>query len=107
MFEIRKNYKEMNNLIKLLAKNNIPFDVLAFPPLSTVREEDKDFGFQIFAPSYENHVIDAICHWGSYGYEDGLIEIMSDYFEDVKGWLTAEEAYDYFVEAVNKKNREG
>lgn len=97
----------MNNLIKLLAKNNIPFDVLAFPPLSTVREEDKDFGLQIFAPSYENHVIDAVCHRGSYGYENGLIEIMSNYHEDVRGWLTAEEAYDYFVEAIKKLNGEG
>ena len=108
MFEFRKNYKEMNNLIKLLAKNNIPFDVLAFPPFSSMREEDKDFGLQILAPSYDNPVIDAVCHWGTYGYEDGLIEIMSKYLdEDVKGWLTAEEAYNYFVDAIKKLNGEG
>jgi hypothetical protein len=106
MLEHRKNYKEMNDLIKLLAKNNIPFEVLAFPAFSALREEDKDFGLQIFAPSYENHVIDAVCHWGTYGYENGLIEIMSDYLDDVEGWLTAGEAYGYFVDAINNFKKE-
>ena len=40
---------------------------------------------------------DAICHWGSYGHEDGLLEIMGsivDFEEDgdsVVGWLTADD----------------
>lgn len=35
---------------------------------------------------------DAICHKGSYGYEDGLLEIMGNIVRDdetVEGWLTA------------------
>lgn len=37
---------------------------------------------------------DVICHWGSYGYEEGLLEGMGDIFNDgfdVEGHLTAED----------------
>lgn len=49
----------------------------------------------------ENEVLwDAICHRGSYGYEEGLLEIMGDIVDEevvgdfVEGWLTAEEVVD-------------
>lgn len=97
----RNTYPEMNKLIKLLAKADIPFEVMAFPFHPTINAEgDKsDGGLQIFAPSYENPTIDAVCHWGTYGYLDGLIEIMEKNADPV-GWLTAEEAFKYFVEAI-------
>ena len=87
---------EMNKLIKLLCANNIPFEVYSFPAFSSV---NGDFGIQIFSPSLADNHIDAVCHWGTYGYEQGLIEIMSIREEDVVGWLTAEEALPYFVAA--------
>ena len=98
----RNNYPEMNKLIKLLAKNDIPFEVLSFPFRISIGMEPEymDFGIQIFAPSFADHKIDAACHYGTYGYEDGLIEIMSEKQDDVVGWLTAEEAFEYFKEAV-------
>ena len=38
---------------------------------------------------------DAICHSGSYGHEQGLLEVMGTIVraddDDVEGWLTAEE----------------
>ena len=38
---------------------------------------------------------DAICHWGSYGFEEGLLEIMGDIVRDdedqVVGYLTADD----------------
>lgn len=39
---------------------------------------------------------DAICQWGSYGYEEGLLEIMGSIVckedgDSVAGWLTAED----------------
>jgi hypothetical protein len=36
---------------------------------------------------------DAVCHRGSYGAEQGLIEVMGDTVteKDVEGWLTAED----------------
>lgn len=43
---------------------------------------------------------DAICHYGSYGYEKGLLEIMGDIVDvkavgdTVEGWLTAKEVIE-------------
>ena len=40
---------------------------------------------------------DVICHWGSYGYEEGLLEGMGDIFNegiDVEGHLTAQDVID-------------
>ena len=39
---------------------------------------------------------DAICHPGSYGYEDGLLEVMGDPVTNdyVEGWLAADEIFD-------------
>lgn len=88
---------EMNKLIKLLAKADLPFEVYSFPGFIG---EDKDFGIQILAPTLQERKIDAVCHPYSYGHEDGLIEIMSDQEDDVVGWLTAEEALPYFIEAL-------
>lgn len=38
---------------------------------------------------------DAICHYGSYGYKEGLLEVMGSIVTDnedtVEGWLTADE----------------
>lgn len=42
----------------------------------------------------EQYLWDAICHYGSYGYEDGLLEVMGSWLigpYDVEGWLTAED----------------
>ena len=50
---------------------------------------------QIWYPSAEDPVCDVICHAGSYGYEEGLLEIMGlvdeDHGDDVEGYLTARE----------------
>lgn len=43
---------------------------------------------------------DAICHWGSYGYKEGLLEIMGNIVDEervgdqVEGWLTAQDVID-------------
>lgn len=43
---------------------------------------------------------DAICHWGSYGWREGLLEIMGDIVNEkrvgdqVEGWLTAQDVID-------------
>lgn len=87
---------EMNKLIKLLAKKDLPFEVYSFPG----SKDEKDFGLQILAPTLQERKIDAVYHPYSYGHEDGLIEIMSCREEDVVGWLTAEEALPYFIEAL-------
>lgn len=104
----RNTYPEMNKLIRLLVLNDIPFEVLAFP--SGGYEDD---GLQIFSPSLANYKIDAVCHRGTGGYTKGLIEIQSDLLYEepvglpeadffypgdsgIRGWLTADEALEYF-----------
>ena len=96
---------EMNKLIKLLAKADIPFEVRGqiFPDF-----EHKMFEkayVQVVAPSEEHCKIDAIWHPGSYGYEEGLLEIMGppteEYGDGVVGHLTDEEALEHFRRAAS------
>lgn len=49
---------------------------------------------QIYVPDKENSQWDVICHEGSYGHEEGLLEVMGtivDPFcgDTVEGWLSA------------------
>ena len=52
---------------------------------------------QICVPSIRDSEWDAICHWGSYGYEEGLLEIYGTLVDEKKdgdsvvGWMTAED----------------
>lgn len=44
-------------------------------------------------------VWDAICHYGSYGYEQGLLEVMGEEIlghDDVEGWLTAKDVISMY-----------
>lgn len=83
------NMTEMNKLIILLVRNNIPFEIRAWD----ICEKPT---WQICTPSLADQQIDAVCHEFSYGHHEGLIEVMSAFEEDVVGWLTAEEALPYF-----------
>lgn len=93
---------EMSKLAAMLGKEGIPFELKPF----ILGEE---LSIQIVSPSRKNRKIDAVCHWGSYGGETGLIEIMmelddeekeDEYDDGVRGYLTAEEAFEYFKKAV-------
>lgn len=64
---------EMNKLIKLLAENNLPFEVTAIPIGMTAVSGAT---VQVCAPDAKNFSIDAVCHFGTYGGKDGLLEIM-------------------------------
>lgn len=78
---------EMPVLIELLEGDNIPFDV----------EPDIEFGSRphVFYPGNTNFKCSVICHWGSYGHEDGLLEIMglTENEDGIEGWLTAKEVF--------------
>lgn len=53
-----------------------------------------------------NRTISVICHSGSYGREQGLLEIYAPGLnEGVEGWLTAEEAFDYIKDTLAGKSR--
>lgn len=100
---------EMNKLIVLLAKADIPFEVRAIdiPPY---RGAEENCSLQICCPDVEHRRIDAVCHYASYGGDkQGLIETMSDLRPDVDGYLTANEAFQFFDdvwqdELGNKQN---
>ena len=55
---------------------------------------------RIFVHSTDGCCWDAICHHGSYGAEEGLLEIMGDIVDEeavgdrVEGWLTAAEVIE-------------
>ena len=87
---------EMNNLITLLAKADIPFEVRPFPSdVQGWRET-----LQILSPSVEDCKIDAIYLAGTYGSASGLIEVLDVSGDDGVGWLTAEEAVEHFRKAL-------
>lgn len=54
-------------------------------------------GFQIILyDNNRNRMADAICHSGSYGHENDLLEICglgTQDYDDVEGYLTAEEVF--------------
>ena len=55
---------------------------------------------RIVVHSRDDYLWDAICHRGSYGAENGLLEIMGDIVDEeavgdrVEGWLTAAEVIE-------------
>ena len=90
---------QMDRLQELLLSEKTLFHVARY-------DQEPEF-CQGFAVRAERHQIvvsfpdgtrlwDAICHPGSYGYEDGLLEVMGDPVTNdyVEGWLTADEIFD-------------
>ena len=80
MTDINKKYfTEIKKLINGLAVKGIDWDLNIFLN-----------GFQVKCEDW-----DAVCHDGSYGHEEGLLEVMGttcqNEYDDVEGWLTADE----------------
>lgn len=81
---------EMNKLMWLLENANIPYEIVY---------QDWTDSIQVWYPSKENAVCDAICHRYSYGGDEGLLEIMGlltdeeAEYDSVVGWLTAENVF--------------
>lgn len=88
---------EMAKLATMLTNAGVPFEM---------RDHWSDTK-QICYPNCENVVCDAVCFPGSYGYNEGLLEIMGLVDEDevgdtVEGHLTAvavfQRIYDHYRE---------
>ena len=83
--------KELNKLEKYLKDNKIPYE--------RIDEEGSKYmpmlnRHQICVPRAElPREWDVICHYGSYGYDEGLLELMGNIsrINDVEGYLTAED----------------
>lgn len=75
----------VDKLIAMLETTNIPFEIT-----------ENNGRPQVWYPNQAQAVCDAICHWGSYGHEKGLIEIMGLVQGDdtVEGNLTAQEVFN-------------
>lgn len=84
------DFQQIFKLKEMLRSEDIPFEF----------KEIKVFaGYQLFYPNKENKVCDVILHNGSYGHEQGLLEIMGLVDEEkvgdeVEGYLTAGECFN-------------
>lgn len=82
---------ELNKLEKYLKEHGIKYD------RNDREKTEKALDFhQIVVYNDEKPIWDVICHTGSYGYEQGLLEVMGsivskDVGDSVEGWLTADE----------------
>lgn len=61
-------------------------------------------GWQIIYPSLEEREGDVVAHFGSYGHEEDLIEAYGFNFQDVKGWLSVDDAFN-LIKNFNVKRR--
>lgn len=91
-----KSHVELSKLAALLGKANIPFEIVAWVMCG-------EPCLQICSPSKKNCKVDAASHSFIYGGSEGLLEVMGSVNknlenDDVVGWLTAAEAFDYFIE---------
>lgn len=97
------NLDELVKLSSLLAEKGIPFECQTFFVAG-------ELTVQICSPSIENMEVDAVSHSFSYGGKDGLIEVMGSVNPnkpnyDVVGYLTAEEAIEYFMNEDEDKRK--
>ena len=89
-YMVRSSLTELDKLEKYLADNNYNY---------TRVDEDNDYMslHQLIIFDDENvRLWDAICNRGSYGYEEGKLEIMGTLVDpkaddSVEGWLTADD----------------
>lgn len=84
---ILSKYTELNKLEEYLEAHGYQYDRV-----------DHNFGYaerhQIIVYEKHRYKWDAICHFGSYGNEQYLLEVMGcivPKFQDVMGWLTADD----------------
>ena len=98
---------EFEKLVQLLTENNIPHVVEIDENFASDHKYAPKPGWkQIFYPSNNpsERLSDVVWHYGSYGYEEGLLEQMGlvtyynpeyeDDENDVRGWLTAEDVFE-------------
>lgn len=78
----------IQNLVNLLMHHAISF-----------RYESAYNGDHIIA-TYENRTYSIICHNFSYGHEKEFLEMLNNNWNDVCGWLTAEEVFKIIKEDV-------
>ena len=98
-----RDLTELNRLEEYLKVNGIPYE-----RISKDTEYDPEYPYYLIALErhqlivYDergNRLWDAICHEGSYGAEEGLLEIYGEIVsptagDSVEGWLTAKDVIE-------------
>ena len=93
---------EIEKLDSMLTELHVNHDMRRRFPSMDRNFSDKDWGWQITVNNKNfGGNWDAICGYGSYGFKDGLLEVMGEILDTngVEGWLTA----DRVMELVKKK----
>ena len=92
--------KELNELEKMLADEGIAY----------YREDvtRNAFGFNFHQLRADENpgdrwTWDVICHMGSYGYEQGLLEMWGKNMDEPEGYLTAKECFERIKEIVENE----
>ena len=97
------NLTEFNKLKDMLDKYGIKYET-----------EPRAGGRALAIPNYEaysvkhdgNRTVSVICFNGTYGFEQGLLEVYAAGLNDgVEGYLTAEQAYEYILDTLAGKTR--
>lgn len=78
---------EMMKLVELLKNSAVPHEITKDSHYNCV---------QVWYPNRRNVISDAICNDVSYGYDEGLLEIMglTKNEDEVEGWLSADEVFN-------------
>lgn len=99
-----KAYDEIFKLEGMLKAEGIPFVYHRQPDMC---------GFQICYPEDgDNRICSVILHSGSYGREEGLLEIMGlltpeeEQYDDVVGYLTADDVFERISNDWKERNNE-
>lgn len=94
---------ELDKLEKYLILNRYRYRRIEETNISEIMGEDIGRK-QIIVYKNGRRSWDAICHYGSYGFEEGLLEIMGDIVDvekdgdGVVGWLTAQDVINRLEE---------
>jgi hypothetical protein len=103
MNTIKNEYKrEPLRLASMCLAHNIPFEIA-----------EMCHGLIVIYPCQgEGYVSDAICHDGSYGRQDGLLEMMGlvneeEIGDSVEGYLTAEQVFERWQKHWLENHPEG
>lgn len=86
---------ELDKLENWLKEHDVNY---ARRDLVTNEQEPYDKHIIIVFDEAWNRKWDAICQYGSYGYEDGLLEIYGEICDDAEGWLTAEQVIEKAID---------
>lgn len=88
-----ESYTAILELAEKLKENNIPYELIEFMD-----------GWQIIFPEDGlERVGDCVEHFGSYGKEQNLLEVYGFGLKEPDGWLTVEQAFEYFKKASDNR----